>query len=319
MIFYQLRSFLSVAKHRSFREASSELHLTPSAVSKQLKSLQLKLGAKLYTRNSKGIELTNVGRAALTKIEPIFKQVEDLKEIFRSKIRQVRQPAVLSVAAAFSLAVKIFPSIIARFERSHADVEVNCHTGSSHQIQQLIREGRAEIGLSTYRPLSADIAFEPFRVQSLVFFVNPSHPLATRRQVTLSDVLAYPLVTRSTMGGPIWTHDILKQLSEAGFKYKVALQCNEPLQVKESVARNIGVGLSYKDNLKADVASGLFIVLKGADFKFTTLSYIFYSKKRELSPAAHEFLDLLRQARRIPVGKNLEEITGVMKRRVRQR
>jgi LysR family carnitine catabolism transcriptional activator len=208
------------------------------------------------------------------------------------------------------------PSIIRRFEKSHAGVEVDCHTGSSQQVQQLIREGRAEIGLSTYRPLSADIACEPFRVQSLVFFVNPRHALATRRHVTLSDVLAYPLVTRGTMGGPTWIHDILKQISEAGYKYKLALQCEGPLQVKESVARNIGVGFSFLDNLKADVASGRFVVLKGADFQFTTLSYIVLSKKRELSPAAQEFLALLRQAKRIPKGKNLDEITGVMKGRV---
>jgi DNA-binding transcriptional LysR family regulator len=119
------------------------------------------------------------------------------------------------------------------------------------------------------------------------------------------------------MGGPTWTHDILKQLSERGFKYKVALECNGPLQVKESVARNIGVGLSYIDNLKADVARKRFVVLKGADFQFTTLSYILYSKKRGLSPAAHEFLGLLRQAKKIPESKNLDEITGVTKGRVK--
>jgi DNA-binding transcriptional LysR family regulator len=312
----QLRTFLAVAKHLSLREASSELHLTQPGISKQLKSLQLKLGAKLYARKGKGVELTEAGQLLLTKITPVVKQLEDVQETFRPKIRQTKQPVALSVAGAFSIAANVLPAIIARFERSHADIEVNCHTGSSQQIQQLIREGRAEIGLSTYPPLTADITSEPFRVQSLVFFVNPHHPLASRRHATLSDVLAYPLVTRGTMGGPTWIHDILKQLSERGFKYKLALQCNGPLQVKESVARNIGVGLSYIDNLRADVASGRLVVLKGADFQFTTLSYIMLSKKRELSPGAQEFLALLRQARKIPVGKNLDEITGMIKRRL---
>ena len=119
------------------------------------------------------------------------------------------------------------------------------------------------------------------------------------------------------MGGPTWTHDILKQFSERGLKYKVGLDCNGPSQVKEAVARNMGVGLSYIDNLKADVASKRFVVLKGADFHFTTLSYILFSKKRGLSPAAHEFLGLLRQAKRLPDGKNLVKITGVTKDRVK--
>jgi len=313
----QLRSLLAVAKHLSFRGAASELHLTQSAVSKQLTSLQLKLGAKLYTRNGTGTELTEAGRAALTKIEPIVKQLDDFKESFRRKIPQEKKPVVVCVVGAFSLGADFLPSMIARFEKSHAGVTVNCHTGSSQQIQQMIREGRAEIGLSTYPPLTADIASEPFRIQTLVFFVSSRHPLATRRHITLSDVLACPLVIRSMMGGPTWTRDILKQLSERGFKYKVALECNGPLQVKESVARNLGVGISYIDNIKADVARKRFVVLKGADFQFTTLSYILYSKKRSLSPAAHEFLALLRQAKRIPESKNHDEIAGVTKQRVK--
>ena len=97
----------------------------------------------------------------------------------------------------------------------------------------------------------------------------------------------------------------------------MALECNGPLQVKEAVARNIGVGLTYLDNLKADVARKRFVVLKGADFQFSTLSYILYSKKRGLSPAAHEFLGLLRQAKRIPGNKELDKIAGVTKDRVK--
>ena len=76
------------------------------------------------------------------------------------------------------------------------------------------------------------------------------------------------------------------------------------------------IALTYLDNIKADVARGRFVVLKCADFQPTTLSYILYSKKRGLSPAAHEFLGLLRQAKRIPKGKNLDQITGPTNGRV---
>jgi len=220
MLLDHLRSFFTVAKHLGLREASSELHLTQSAVSKRLKSLQDALGAKLYTRNSTGIELTEAGHLALNKIAPILKQVEELEATFRRKIPQEQQPIVFSVAGAFSLGAELLPSMIARYEKSHAGVTVNCHTGSSQQVQQMLREGRTEIGLSTYPPITGDMASEPFRVQTLVFFVNPRHPLASRRHLTLADVLAYPLVTRGMMGGPTWIQDILRQLGEKGFKYK---------------------------------------------------------------------------------------------------
>jgi LysR family transcriptional regulator, carnitine catabolism transcriptional activator len=315
MLLEHLRSFLTVAKHHGLREASTELHLTQSAVSKRLQSLQEELGVKLYRRSAQGIELTEAGRMALTKIEPILKQINELQQSFQAPAQPKKEPVVFTVAGAFSLAAEFLPSMIARFEKTHAGVSVNCHTGSSEQIQQMLRDGTAELGLSTYPPMNADIGAEPFRVQTLAFFVSTGHPLASRRHLTLSDVLAYPLVIRSVMGGPTWTHEILRQLSERGFKYKVALECNGPLQVKEAVARNVGVGFSYKDNLKADVARKRFVILKGVDFQFNTLSYILFSKKRGLPPAAHEFLQLLRQAKQIPKNKNLEEITPLSQHR----
>ena len=124
MMLDHLHSFHAVAKHLSFREAASELRLTQSAVSKQMKSLQFKLSAKLYTRNHQGIELTDAGRAALTKIEPILKHVEELDETFLPKALQEKEPVVLSIAAAFSIAANFLQPLIARFKRSHGGVEV---------------------------------------------------------------------------------------------------------------------------------------------------------------------------------------------------
>jgi DNA-binding transcriptional LysR family regulator len=218
--------------------------LTQPAISKRLKSLQQELGTKLYQRTGRGIELTEAGRSFLKKLEPILNQIAELKETCDGKIPEEKKTKVLYIAAAFSMAANLLPSIIRRFERLHADLQVDCQTGSSQQIQQLILEGRAEIGLSTYRSLNSDIVSEPFRVQSLVFFVKRRHALAKRRRISLKDVLAYPLVTRAMMGAPTWAQDVLKELSDRGYKPRIALRCNGPLQVKERSA-----GVSAWDSL----------------------------------------------------------------------
>ena len=311
----QIRAFVAVAKHLGLRQASDELHITPTAISKRLKALQEELGVKLYKPSAKGIELTATGRVALVKMLAIIQQAEEMKESLRRAAPKEQQAEEFSVAGAFSLGAEFLPALIELFEKLHAGVQVNCHTGSSAQIEQMIRQGRAAISLSNYAPLGADIGAEPFRVQALVFFVNSRHPLATRRRIALSDVLACPLVIRGRMGGASWAHDFLKQLSERGFKSKIALECNGPLRVKESVGKNLGVGISYLDNLKAEVASGRFVVLKGADLQFPTLSYILHCKKRGLSAAAHEFLRLLRRAKNVPQGEDLDRIPTVSKKR----
>ena len=71
----------------------------------------------------------------------ILNQVDELGETFGGQIPKEQQPAAFSVAGTFSIVANILPSVIARFERSLAGVEVNCYTGTSQQVQQMIRGG----------------------------------------------------------------------------------------------------------------------------------------------------------------------------------
>jgi len=313
----QLRSLLAVARHLSFREAAKDLHLTQPAISKQLSILQRELGTRFYKRSGKGVELTEAGKLAFSKLAPIAKQLDDFEALFRSHDPFPTKPQRLAVAATFSLVTEIMPALIARFEKANPGIEWQCETGSSEVVQRMVREGRVELALSTYRRLTDDLIAEPFRVQKLVFFVHPRHPLAARRRVTLLDVLAHPLVVRSVKGGPTMTHDILQELSQSGLKYKIALRCSGPLVIMQAVGKNIGVGLTHLDNLQVAANRNRFVVLDGLDFQFATLSYIIFSGKRELSPLAQRFLEVLRRARRVPKGKNLDELETAMNGRVR--
>ena len=151
--------------------------------------------------------------------------------------------------------------------------------------------------MSNYPPVTADIASEPFRVQKLVFFVSARHPLATRRSINLSDVLDFPLVIRGPMSGPIWTQGILK----TDFRWRIQIQgCTRMSRAnagKRKCRQEYRRG-NFDRKIEADVASGRLVILKGADFQFNMLSYILHSKKRGLSPAALEFLGLLRRAKK---------------------
>jgi len=307
----QLRSFLAVGKHLSFRDAAEQLHLTQPAISKQLAALQRELGTRLYQRTGRGVELTETGRLAISKLDFIVKQLDDFEALFQSNDLTPLKPTRLAVAATFSLVTDIMPALIARFEKANPGIEWQCETGSSETVQRMVREGRVELALSTYRRLADDLVAEPFRVQKLVFFVHPRHPLAARRRVKLLDVLAQPLVVRSVKDGPTTTHDILRELSQSGLKHKIALRCSGPLVIMQAVAKNIGVGLTHLDNLQIAANRNRFVVLDGADFQFTTLSYIMFSGQRVLSPIAQKFLLLMRQARQLPKKTPTAESTGL--------
>ena len=74
---WEFRCFLQVASSGSFTGAAAALGITPSGVSKQVKSLEARLGARLFNRTTRHVSLTEVGRAFRERIEPVFDDVDE--------------------------------------------------------------------------------------------------------------------------------------------------------------------------------------------------------------------------------------------------
>src|SRR5580765_2980238 len=72
-----LRAFLSVADFGSFRGASENLHLSQSALSRRIDKLELALGVKLFSRTTRKVELTTVGRAFVPRAQNVMRELED--------------------------------------------------------------------------------------------------------------------------------------------------------------------------------------------------------------------------------------------------
>ena len=75
-----LRAFVAVADTGGFTSAASALNITTSAASKQVKSLEERLGARLFNRTTRHVSLTEVGRAFRDRIEPVLAEVEEAEQ-----------------------------------------------------------------------------------------------------------------------------------------------------------------------------------------------------------------------------------------------
>jgi len=80
-----LRVFEAAARHRSFKEAAVELHITQAAVSHQVKSLEEYLGVQLFRRTARGVQLTDAGRACLPKLREGFDALASAVEMIRER------------------------------------------------------------------------------------------------------------------------------------------------------------------------------------------------------------------------------------------
>jgi LysR family glycine cleavage system transcriptional activator len=96
-----LRAFEASARALSFTEAAQELHMTQSAVSQQIKSLESALGRQLFHRRARGLELTDIGRGYLPTVQAAFNTLEEGTAILTGR----NEPDVLELHSNISFAI----------------------------------------------------------------------------------------------------------------------------------------------------------------------------------------------------------------------
>jgi LysR family glycine cleavage system transcriptional activator len=115
-----LRTFEAVARHLNFRAAAEELALTQSAVSRQIQALEADVGAPLFLRHTRAVELTHAGAVLLRAVRPSLERID-------TAVRQVRlgagRRAVAITTWASFASMWLIPRLEA-FQRAHPDIDI---------------------------------------------------------------------------------------------------------------------------------------------------------------------------------------------------
>jgi len=115
-----LRAFEAVARHLNFRAAAETLHLTQPAVSRQIRGLEDELGAPLFARGTRKVELTSAGAALLRVVGPFLEQLDATVRQLRTS--QHRQPVAVTTFASFA-SLWLLPRL-AGFQALHPDIDI---------------------------------------------------------------------------------------------------------------------------------------------------------------------------------------------------
>ncbi len=115
-----LRAFEAAARHLSFTKAAEELHVTPAAVSHQIKGLEDQLGVPLFRRLTRALRLTEAGQAALPVLRDGFDKLADGVDLLRAH----EESGVLTVSLEPSFAAKWLVPRLDRLRAAHPELEV---------------------------------------------------------------------------------------------------------------------------------------------------------------------------------------------------
>jgi len=188
----QLRAFLALAELRSFTRAAHRCHLSQPAFSALVRSLEETLGARLFDRDTRNVELTAEGRLLEEPARRLLADFEGLAADLGDRV--ARRKGRVSVAALPSLAAGWLPGLFAESRRAHPGVDLALHDTLSDQCLDLVRSGRADFALAATGPESPEWATEVLCRDRFHLVCRNDHPLARKAALRVKDLAAYPFV-----------------------------------------------------------------------------------------------------------------------------
>src|SRR5262245_50463126 len=174
MDFTALRYFSETAHSRSIRAASERLHVSPSAISRQIAKLEHELHAPMFDRRAQGMTLTPAGEILQEKFEGMMREFERVKSHIAAL--QDLQAATVDVYC-FQTAIESFVApVLHRFHVQYPNVVFNVKVSSTDETIEALSNGVAEIGLILNPPVRDTIISTQVFRDAIVAAVAPTHP-----------------------------------------------------------------------------------------------------------------------------------------------
>ena len=230
--FRDLRAFVMLGETLHFRRAAERLHLTQSALSKQIQRLEDFFGGLLFERSGGSTRLTPLGRALLPEATALIERANRLS--LRGKA--AAQGIVGSLRIGFGVTSKtIAPLAISRFRRLRPDVQISLHEMSTrHQYQAMI-DGTLDIGFCR---LPAPVGWPTQAVQqdSLLALVPESYP----EDISFEGLTQYPLVTIDRNRAPAFHDHLMNFLAQRGLHVATVQTVNEFTSAQALASAGVG-------------------------------------------------------------------------------
>jgi len=187
------RIVAALARGGSFRAAADALGMSPSALSRQLAALEVRLDARLFDRDTRNVAPTATGRAFARLAERMLNTAEDVMTEFDAHLSASR--GRLTIAGLPSVTAGLLPGLLRSFAEAHPGIDLRIVDALSGSVLEAVEAGRADIGF-TAGTVSARmrLAFHPLLDDAFVAVGAPDGPLAEDRAYRMAELVAMSVI-----------------------------------------------------------------------------------------------------------------------------
>ena len=231
----QLEIVRAIAETGSFTGAGGRLHVSQSAISRQILLLEDEFHERLFVRLGRRVQITAAGEAILQLSHRVFNDIRDTSASITDK--QKTLSGTLNLVGGMTVCLYVFPLLLKEFKKHHPQVELKVATGGTQRLLRRLRTRRADLALLTLPIDDPSFTSVPVLREELMLVMPANHPLASKGSVGVEALVGQQFV-----------------LFEAGSNTRRTL---DEFFVREQIKPRIVAETENVEIIKSMVASGL--------------------------------------------------------------
>ena len=272
--FDYLNTFLTVARTHSFSIAAKELATSQGTVSHHIAALETYFDAELFKRTANGVEVTDAGATLKQTAEKILQEAQNAK----ARISSAKQnlSGTIKIAASTTPGEHIIPSLIAEFQKRHANVKFKIKAEDSLSSLSSLQANNVDFAaVGTLQGFEEKFDFIQVGQDDLVLIIPCNHELTKQKSVAIKEIIKFPFIDREETSGTRKEIERLLEHNELSLeRLNIALELGSTESVITAVSEGRGIAIISSIAAKKACAAGLIKIVKIEEAKSPRKLYI---------------------------------------------
>ena len=282
----QLEIIRAIADTGSFTAAGERLHVSQSAISRQILLLEEELGEPVFHRIGRRIRITPAGESLLQLSHRVF---QDLQETV-SSITDTRESlsGTMRLVGGMTVCLYVFPVLLGEVRRIHPHLDLKITVGSAERSIAMLRSGAGDLGMMTLPVDATDLVSVPILEEELLLITYPTHPLARKKSITPGDLNKQPFVLFET--GSVTRRLVENLFAREEIDAEIIMETENVEIIKAMVHHGLGISIIPWQAAAADVRTGQLFCSRIAGQSIVRQTGWLYPKMSRLPRTVSEVL-----------------------------
>ena len=289
----QLEIIRAIADTGSFTAAGEKLHVSQSAISRQIILLEEELGEPVFHRIGRRIRITQAGESLLQLSHRVFQDLQETVSGIGDRRESLR--GTMRLVGGMTVCLYVFPALLAEVRRTHPHLDLKITVGSAERSIAMLRAGAGDLGMITLPVEAADLVSVPVLEEELLLITYPTHPLAKKKSILAADLDKQAFVLFET--GSITRRLVESFFTREGIAPDIIMETENVEIIKAMVRNGLGISVIPWQAAAADVRAGHLFCSRIAGEALVRQTGWLYPKMSRLPRTVSEVLRVFESVR----------------------